>query len=57
MIPGPFLATFTAGVVSGATRKTALPHLLDAPPSIEFAVFPSPVPPPIIAAGAIQEQP
>ncbi len=41
-----FLAACAAmclGVVSGATRKTALPHPLDAPPSIESAVFPAPV--------------
>jgi len=42
-----FLAACAAlclGLVSGATRKTALPQLLDAPPSIESAVFPAPAP-------------
>ena len=57
MIPGPFLATFAAGVVSGATRKTALPQLLDAPPSIESVVFLAPASPPIVAGGIDQEQP
>jgi hypothetical protein len=60
VMPEPSLAFPTAGfldVVSGATRKTALPHLLDAPPSIESAVFPAPVFPPVVAGGANQEQP
>jgi hypothetical protein len=54
-MPELSLAFPTAGfldVVSGATRKTALPHLLDAPPSIESAVFPAPVFPPVVAGGA-----
>jgi hypothetical protein len=60
VMPALFLATSATGflgVVSGATRKTALPQLLDAPPSIESAVFPAPVPPPIVAGGKSQEQP
>jgi hypothetical protein len=60
VMPKLSLAFATAGflgVVSGATRKTALPHLLDAPPSIESAVFPAPVPPPTLTRGASQEQP
>jgi hypothetical protein len=59
-MPELALASPTAGflgVVSGASRKTALPRLLDAPPSIESAVFPTPALPPIIAGGANQEQP
>lgn len=39
------------GVVSGATRKTALPHTLVAPPSIELTVFPAPVLSPIGVMG------
>jgi hypothetical protein len=60
VMPAPFLANPTAeflGVASVATRKTALPHLLDAPPSIESAVFPAPVPPLTLTKGASQEQP
>lgn len=61
MMPAPFLAATSAtgflGAVSGATRKTALPHSLDAPPSIESAVLLAPVPPPIVAGAANQEQP
>ncbi len=46
-----FLAAGAAkclGVVPGATRKTALPHSLDAPPSVESTVFPAPVLSPVV---------
>lgn len=44
-------AAMCLGVVSGATRKTALPHPLDVPPSIESTVFPAPVLSLIVATG------
>jgi type II secretory pathway predicted ATPase ExeA len=51
-------AAMFLGAVSGATRKTALPHqALDATPSVETAVFPAPVLPPGIIAGVNDRSP